>query len=128
MEELLERIKPDMSKVLDLLNQELEEYKKTGDREKLIRALGDVVLVKQFEAATDAEKIGRKASEVLCKRIASHDVSVNMLLRIVVSLGKSTEGLLEDLGATGRPRRREARWRGASVVCSEAVFRYLHNL
>jgi uncharacterized membrane protein len=47
----------------------------------------------QLEAATYAERIRQKALDVLDKRIASGEISDNMLLRIAGSLGKSTADL-----------------------------------
>jgi uncharacterized membrane protein len=47
----------------------------------------------QLEAATYAERITQKALDVLDKRIASGEISDNMLLRIAGSLGKSTADL-----------------------------------
>jgi hypothetical protein len=49
---------------------------------------------KQLEAATYAERIRKKAVDLLNKRIASREMSDSMLLRLVVSLGKSTADLL----------------------------------
>jgi hypothetical protein len=94
MDESLERKKPDtVTDVLDLC-QELEEFKRTRNREKLVSALRDETLIKQFEAAIDAEEIREKALEVLRKRIDSREISDSMLLRIIASLAKSTAGLV----------------------------------
>jgi hypothetical protein len=49
----------------------------------------DEALIKQLEAAIHSTDIWQKALDVLCKRIASGEVSDNMLLHIVVSLSKS---------------------------------------
>ena len=59
------------------------------NREKLVNALPDEALIKQLEAAIYSNEIWQKALDVLCKRIASREVSDKMLLRIVVSLSKS---------------------------------------
>ena len=59
------------------------------NREKLVNALGDEAQIKQLEAAIHSTEIWQKALDVLCKRIASGEVSDNMLLHIVVSLTKS---------------------------------------
>jgi hypothetical protein len=49
----------------------------------------------QLEAATYAERIRKKALDLLNKRIASREMSDSMLLlRIAVALGKSTADLL----------------------------------
>jgi hypothetical protein len=45
--------------------------------------------IKQLEAAIRSREIWGKALDVLHKRIASREISDNMLLRIVVSLSKS---------------------------------------
>jgi hypothetical protein len=50
----------------------------------------DEALIKQLEAAIYSNEIWEKALDVLRKRIASGEVSDNMLLRIVISLSKST--------------------------------------
>jgi len=60
-----------------------------GNREYLVDALRDEALIKQAEAAIYSAEIWQKALDVLCKRIASGDVSDKLLLRIVVSLTKS---------------------------------------
>ena len=52
-------------------------------REKLVKALRDEALIKQLEAA-----IYSNALDVLCKRIASGEVSDNMLLRVWFPLAK----------------------------------------
>jgi hypothetical protein len=46
--------------------------------------------IKQIEAAIYSEEIWVKALDVLRKRIASGEISDNMLLRIVVCLSTST--------------------------------------
>jgi hypothetical protein len=70
------------------------------DREKLVPC--DETLIKQLEAAIQAQDKREKALDVLLKRIASGKVSDNMLLRIVLSLSKSTACVAVDR----RPRRR----------------------
>ena len=65
----------------------------SGNQEKLVDGLRDEALIKQFEAAIYSEGIRKKALDVLCKRMASGELSDSMLLRIVVSLAKSTAGL-----------------------------------
>ena len=60
------------------------------NREKLVNALPDEALIKQLEAAIYSNEIWEKALDVVRKRIASREVSDNMLLRVVVSLSKST--------------------------------------
>jgi hypothetical protein len=57
-------------------------------------ALRVEALIKQFEAATYADRIRQKTLDVLHKRITSREISDNMLLRIVVSLSKSTADLI----------------------------------
>jgi hypothetical protein len=69
MEESLQRKKP-----LDL-SQELE--------------------IKRLEAALRSEVIRQKALDVLDRGTASQELSANMLLRIVVSLGKANQHLFE---------------------------------
>ena len=59
------------------------------NREKLVNALPDEALIKQFEAAIYSNEIWEKALDVVRKRIASREVSDNMLLHVVVSLSKS---------------------------------------
>ena len=59
------------------------------DREN-VNALCDEALIKQLEAAVCSNEIWEKALDVVCKRIASGEVSDNMLLHVVVSLSKST--------------------------------------
>jgi hypothetical protein len=60
------------------------------NREKLVNTLRDEALIKQLEAAIYSNEIWKKALDVVCKRIASGQVSDNMLLHVVVSLSKST--------------------------------------
>jgi hypothetical protein len=60
------------------------------NREKLVNALGDEALIKQLEAAIYSNEIWEKALDMVCRRIASGEVSDNMLLHVVVSLSKST--------------------------------------
>jgi hypothetical protein len=60
------------------------------NREKLVNALCDEALIKQLEAAIYSTDIWQKALDVLRKRIASRELSENMLLHVVVSLSKST--------------------------------------
>jgi hypothetical protein len=103
MDEPLERKKSNtVTGVLDL-DHEPEEYSRTGNREKRVNASRDEALIKQLEASIYSEGIRQKALDVLHKRIASREISENMLLRIAVSLGKSTAGLLE---VDRHPRRR----------------------
>ena len=59
------------------------------NREKLVNALPDEALIKQLEAAVCSNEIWEKALDVVCKRIASREVSVTMLLHVLVSLSKS---------------------------------------
>jgi hypothetical protein len=73
--------------------QELEVNKGTGNREKNVGDLRDEALIKQYEAATESEIIRKKAVDLLGRRIASGDLSTSMLLRIVMTLAKSTEAL-----------------------------------
>jgi hypothetical protein len=68
------------------LRHELEEYKRTGDPQKLLDALRDEAQIKRFEAGIEAEEIKDLAINVLRKAIASQDISSNMLLRIIASL------------------------------------------
>ena len=90
------------------VSHELEEYKRTGDPQKLLDALRDEAQIKRFEAGIEAEEIKELAVNVLRKAIASRDVSNNMLLRIIVSLSKSTEGVLKELEQqAGKQRRRK---------------------
>ena len=58
------------------------------NREKLVNALPDEAL--QLEAAIYSNEVWEKALDVVRKRIASREVSDNMLLHLVVSLSKST--------------------------------------
>ena len=60
------------------------------NREKLVNALPDEALIKQLEAAIYSNEIWEKALDVVRKRIASREVSDNMLLHVAVSLSKST--------------------------------------
>jgi hypothetical protein len=59
-------------------------------REEACQALRDEALIKQLEAGIYSTEIWQKAVDVLRKRIASGEVSDNMLLHIVVSLSKSS--------------------------------------
>ena len=68
-----------------------------GNGEKLVNALRDEAQIKQLEAAIHSQEILEKALDVLRKRIASREVSDNMLLRIVVSLSKSGDRLFQSL-------------------------------
>src|SRR5262245_59866835 len=63
------------------------------NREKLVNALEEA-LIKQLEVAIYSNEIWEKALDVVCKRIASGEVSDNMLLHIVLSLSKSTAVVL----------------------------------
>jgi hypothetical protein len=60
-----------------------------GNQENPIDASRDEALIKKVEVAIYSAEIWRKAVDVLCKRIASREVSDEMLLRIVISLSKS---------------------------------------
>ena len=60
------------------------------NREKLVNASSDEALIKQLEAAIYSNEIWEKALDVVCKRIASGEVSDNMLLHVALSLSKST--------------------------------------
>jgi hypothetical protein len=60
------------------------------DREKLVDALGDEALIKQVEAAIYSNEIWQKALDVVRKRLASGELSDNMLLHVVASLSKSS--------------------------------------
>jgi hypothetical protein len=60
------------------------------NREEARQALCGEALIKQLEVAIYSTDIWQKAVDVLCKRIASGEVSDNMLLHIVVSLSKSS--------------------------------------
>jgi hypothetical protein len=60
------------------------------DREKLVDALGDEALIKQVEAAIYSNEIWQKALDVIRKRLASGELSDNMLLHVVASLSKSS--------------------------------------
>jgi hypothetical protein len=80
---------------------------RTDDREKLVNAMRDEVLIKQLKDATYSERIREKALDVLDKRIASGEISADMLLRIIVSLSKSTEDWFRRCLEVDRtPRRR----------------------
>jgi hypothetical protein len=59
------------------------------NRKTHVTALSDEALIKQLEAAINSTEILEKALDVLQKRIASRELSDNMLLRIVASLSKS---------------------------------------
>jgi len=59
------------------------------NRKTHVTALSDEALIKHFEAAIRSQEILEKALDVLHKRIASRELSDNMLLRIVASLSKS---------------------------------------
>jgi len=54
------------------------------NREKIVTALRDEALIKQLEAAIYSNEILEKALDVVRKRIASGEVSDNMLLRVLV--------------------------------------------
>jgi hypothetical protein len=58
------------------------------NREKIVNTLRDEALIKQLEAAIYSNEILEKALGVVRKRIASGEVSDNMLLRVLVSLSK----------------------------------------
>jgi hypothetical protein len=62
---------------------------RVGSREAC-QGLCDEALIKHLEAAIYSTDVWQKALDVLCKRIASREVSENMLLHIVLSLSKST--------------------------------------
>jgi hypothetical protein len=79
---------------------------RTDDREKLVNAMRDEVLIKQLKDATYSERIRKKALDVLNKRIASGELSDHMLLRIIVSLSKSTEDWFRHCLEVDRPPRR----------------------
>ena len=66
-----------------------------GNRENTVEAARDKALIKQLETAIYAIEAWQKALDVLCKRIASREVSGEMLLRIVASLSKSTSLFLK---------------------------------
>jgi hypothetical protein len=59
-------------------------------REEARRSLCDETLIKQLETGISSIEIWQKAVDVLRKRIASGEVSDNMLLRVMVSLSKSS--------------------------------------
>ncbi len=59
-------------------------------REEACQSLCDETVIKQLEAGIYSTDIWQKAVDVLRNRVASGEVSDNMLLRVVVSLGKST--------------------------------------
>ena len=67
------------------------------DREKLVNALRDEVLIKQLEAAIDSQEIYKKALDLIDKRLVSGEVSDHMLLRILVSLSKAGDCLYQSL-------------------------------
>jgi hypothetical protein len=67
------------------------------DREKLVNALRDEVLIKQLEAAIDSQEIYKKALDLIDKRLVSGEVSDHMLLRILVSLSKVGDCLYQSL-------------------------------
>jgi hypothetical protein len=94
MDEPLERKKPNTVR--------------TDDREKLVNAVRDEALIKQLKDAMYSERIREKALDVLDKRIASGKLSIDMLLRIFVSLGKSTDDWFRQtcLEVDRPPRRR----------------------
>jgi hypothetical protein len=79
---------------------------RTGDREKLVNAMRDEALIKQLKDAMYSERIREKALDVLVKRIASGEISADMLLRIIVSLSKSTEDWFRRCLEVDRPPRR----------------------
>jgi hypothetical protein len=56
--------------------------------ERIVNALRDEALIKQLEAAIYSNEILEKALGVVRKRIASGEVSDNMLLRVLVFLSK----------------------------------------
>jgi hypothetical protein len=58
-------------------------------RKTHVTALSDEDLIKQLKAAIDSQEICKKALDVIHQRIASRELSDNMLLRIVASLSKS---------------------------------------
>jgi hypothetical protein len=58
--------------------------------EKLVNAVRDEALIKQLKAGIDAEEICKKAVDLLGKRTVSGELSNDMLLRIIISLAKST--------------------------------------
>jgi hypothetical protein len=60
------------------------------NREEARQALCAEALIKQLEVAIYSTEILQKAVDVLCKRIASGQISDNMLLRVVVCLSKSS--------------------------------------
>jgi hypothetical protein len=69
-----------------------------GNRENM--ASREEALIKQLKAVIDSQGICGKAFDLLHKRIASGELTDNMLLRIVLSLAKSTAYFTMD----GRPQ------------------------
>jgi uncharacterized membrane protein len=105
MGEPLERKKPNTAaavKALDVLDKriasgELSDHmllRIAASLGKSTAALRNEAPIKQLEAATYAARIWQKALDLLDKRMASGEMSDSMLLRLVVSLGKSTADLL----------------------------------
>jgi hypothetical protein len=79
------------------LSHELEEYKRTGDPQKLLDVLRDEAQIKRFEAGIEALEVKDLAVNVLRKALTSQEISPNMLLRIISSLNKSSEAVLKKL-------------------------------
>jgi hypothetical protein len=59
------------------LSHELEEYKRTGDPQKLLDVLRQEAQIERFEAGIEAEEIRDLAVNVRRKAIASQDISNN---------------------------------------------------
>jgi hypothetical protein len=79
------------------LSHELDEYKRTGDPQKLLDVLRDEAQIKRFEAGIEAEEIKSLAVDLLRKALASQDISANMLLRIIASLNKNGQAVLKEV-------------------------------
>jgi hypothetical protein len=79
------------------LSHELEEYKRTGDPQKLLDVLRDEAQIKRLEVGIEALEVRDLAVDVLRKALTSQEISPNMLLRIISSLNKSSEAVLKKL-------------------------------
>jgi hypothetical protein len=71
------------------IKKELEEYKKSGDRQELVNVLRDQFLLKRHETAARSEEARYSAIEMLIAKMP--DMSENMLLRVIDTLAKVGE-------------------------------------
>ncbi len=69
------------------IKRELEEYRRSGNRQELVNILRDQFLINRHGAAARAEDARTVAIEVLLKRIPN--MSENMLVRVIDTLAQA---------------------------------------